>query len=72
MFPHGKYDDQVDSTSQALDWAKEGSQCLGVVEYNKREAQKLGFRLPLDSPQNQMAEYHKKYNRKTMLRNRFW
>ena len=72
VFPNGKYDDQVDSTSQALDWAKEGSQCLGVVECYKREAQKLGFRLPLDSPQNQMAEYHMKYNRTNMLRNRFW
>jgi len=24
IFPNGKYDDQVDSTSQALDWIKRG------------------------------------------------
>jgi predicted phage terminase large subunit-like protein len=32
-FPHGKYDDQTDSTSQALDWIKDGCARLGVIEY---------------------------------------
>jgi predicted phage terminase large subunit-like protein len=42
-FPNGKYDDQADSTSQALDWFKQ--KCMrpvyGVLEYYKREAEKL-------------------------------
>jgi predicted phage terminase large subunit-like protein len=41
IFPNGKYDDQVDSTSQALDWIKAGSQVLGVVEYVKQEAMRI-------------------------------
>lgn len=42
-FPKGKYDDQADSTSQALDWFKQ--QCLkpvyGLFEYYKQEAEKI-------------------------------
>ena len=36
-FPNGTYDDQVDSTSHALDWFKEESMhsVLGLVEYLK-------------------------------------
>src|SRR6266571_2717587 len=40
-FPFGKYDDQTDSTSQALDWIKSGIPCLGLIEYYKQEAAKL-------------------------------
>jgi predicted phage terminase large subunit-like protein len=43
VFPNGKYDDQVDSTSQALDWVKDGVLVLGVVEYVRSEAAKLGL-----------------------------
>jgi hypothetical protein len=32
-FPHGKYDDQVDSTAQALDWRKQPMRCAGIYEY---------------------------------------
>jgi phage terminase large subunit-like protein len=34
-FPKGKFDDQVDSTSQALDWLKSCSrnETLGWIEY---------------------------------------
>jgi predicted phage terminase large subunit-like protein len=41
-FPKGKWDDQVDSTSQALDWSKQqaGTQLLGYIEYLKREVAK--------------------------------
>lgn len=35
-FPKGKYDDQVDSTSQALDWSKQGMGSLGFVELLKK------------------------------------
>ncbi len=53
-FPKGKYDDQADSTSQALDWFKQ--QCMtsdyGVLEYYKQEAEKMkAGKLPVsDSP----------------------
>jgi predicted phage terminase large subunit-like protein len=42
-FPKGKYDDQADSTSQALDWFKQ--QCMtpvyGLLDYYKQEAERL-------------------------------
>lgn len=42
-FPMGKYDDQADSTSQALDWFKQQhmTQYHGVLEYYKRENEKM-------------------------------
>jgi len=42
-FPKGKYDDQADSTSQALDWFKNQStrKELGVIEYMKKEAERM-------------------------------
>jgi hypothetical protein len=72
VFPNGKFDDQVDSTSQALDWSKSGvgADCLGVIGYERRLAAKLGLRSQLDSPQNQMIQYHLKYNRASILRDR--
>jgi predicted phage terminase large subunit-like protein len=41
-FPMGRYDDQVDSTSQALDWFKSNStsRVYGLLEYEKQEAEK--------------------------------
>jgi hypothetical protein len=35
-FDHGKHDDQVDSTSQALNWFKTRASLSGVVEYYRR------------------------------------
>lgn len=36
-FPNGKFDDQVDSTSQALDWVRSGDRyCYGLLEYHKQ------------------------------------
>ena len=42
-FPNGKYDDQADSTSQALDWFKQSSMDsqYGVLDYFKTEIQQL-------------------------------
>jgi predicted phage terminase large subunit-like protein len=42
-FPNGKYDDQVDSTSQALDWFKQESVNgrYGLFDYYKQEAEKI-------------------------------
>jgi hypothetical protein len=70
-FPNGKYDDQVDSTSQVLDWSKNGAPVYGVLEYYRSEAAKLGLTWPLDSPQNQAALYRLKFNRATILRERY-
>jgi predicted phage terminase large subunit-like protein len=36
-FPNSKYDDQVDSTSQALDWIKRAARSSNVLNYNWRE-----------------------------------
>ena len=42
-FPKGKYDDQADSTSQALDWFKQEGMTsrYGLFEYYRREAERL-------------------------------
>jgi predicted phage terminase large subunit-like protein len=45
-FPKGKYDDQVDSTSQALDWSKQGMDCLGVIEWEKKKVAEMGECIP--------------------------
>jgi predicted phage terminase large subunit-like protein len=41
VFPKGKYDDQVDSTSQALDWFKDGAGEFGLLELWREQAEKL-------------------------------
>jgi hypothetical protein len=46
-FPNGKHDDQADSTSQALDWAKMHTYRFPVFEYFRREALRQG--LPIDA-----------------------
>jgi hypothetical protein len=42
-FPKGKYDDQADSTSQALDWFKNNSTrgVLGLIDYQKKEVARI-------------------------------
>jgi predicted phage terminase large subunit-like protein len=40
MFPNGKFDDQVDSTSQALSWTKRRPAGWGLSEYYRREIEK--------------------------------
>jgi hypothetical protein len=44
-FPSSKHDDQTDSTSQALDWAKQTTYCYGVLEYYRQEALRIKLRL---------------------------
>ena len=44
-FPSGKHDDQADSTSQALNWAKQGMYGLPLLEYYRREAIRNGWEL---------------------------
>ena len=42
-FPNGKFDDQADSTSQALDWVKGRRFRLPLYEYYRQNAEKLGL-----------------------------
>jgi predicted phage terminase large subunit-like protein len=53
-FPKGKYDDQADSTSQALDWFKQQSmtEVCGVLDLYQQELEKLRAGKPsmFDSP----------------------
>ncbi len=39
VFPNGRHDDQVDSTSQALAWTKQRPPGWGVLEYYRREVE---------------------------------
>jgi predicted phage terminase large subunit-like protein len=48
-FPKGKNDDQVDSTSQALDWIKQGNHAFGVYQYQNKLARELGISIPRSS-----------------------
>ncbi|MFY9842932.1 MAG: phage terminase large subunit [Terriglobales bacterium] len=45
-FPNGKHDDQVDSTSQALDWIKQQTPMYGLLEYNRQEEMAKKLKLP--------------------------
>jgi predicted phage terminase large subunit-like protein len=46
VFPHGKHDDQVDSTAQLLDWYKQGAggptSNRGIFELYRQRAEELG------------------------------
>jgi predicted Zn-ribbon and HTH transcriptional regulator len=46
IFPNGKYDDQADSTSQALDWFKTSSttQVYGWLDYIKQQERRAAVR----------------------------
>jgi len=46
VFPNGKHDDQADSTSQALDWAKQYPARLPMEEFHKRQLLRLKLGLP--------------------------
>jgi predicted phage terminase large subunit-like protein len=64
VFPRGKFDDQADSTSQALHWFKEQypKQGYGLLDYDKAEAAKIEAGQPsvFDPPEI-------KLNRSTLL-----
>jgi len=42
VFPNGRYDDQVDSTSQALAWTKQRPPGWGIFEFYRQEAERAG------------------------------
>jgi hypothetical protein len=41
VFPNGKYDDQVDSTAQFLDWVKKPMPNRGIFEATRRRAEAI-------------------------------
>ena len=43
VFPNGCYNDQVDSTAQALAWVKHSSRVSGMFEFYRMEAERNGF-----------------------------
>jgi predicted phage terminase large subunit-like protein len=45
-FPAGKYDDQADSTSQALDWANQFPSRLPLEEFHRRQLLKWKYSVP--------------------------
>ncbi len=45
-FPNGKHDDQADSTSQALDWAKQYPARLPLEEFHERQLLRWKLNLP--------------------------
>jgi len=45
-FPKAKYDDQVDSTAQALKWITTQGQTPGLIVYYRQECERLGIRIP--------------------------
>jgi len=45
-FPKGKYDDQVDSTAQALKWITGEGREPGLLVYYRQECERLGIQLP--------------------------
>jgi hypothetical protein len=47
-FPKGKHDDQADSTSQALDWAKQWPSRLPLEEFHERQQLRWKLNLPDD------------------------
>ncbi len=47
-FPASKHDDQADSTSQALDWAKLNTHIYGVFEYYRQQELRWRLGLPKD------------------------
>jgi hypothetical protein len=56
-FPNGKYDDQVDSTAQFLDWRKAPMVAYGAYEYMRREAEKLQASGAIPTFQTARQEY---------------
>ena len=45
-FPKGKYDDQVDSTAQAIKWITSDGREPGLLAYYRQECERLGIKLP--------------------------
>ena len=74
-FPAGKYDDQVDSTSQALDWVKEGMGCLGLIELYKEISRNGVDKVPgsagnLPGPQKTGSAHVTNSNSRTLIESR--
>jgi hypothetical protein len=55
-FPNSKYDDQTDSTSQALDWVKARTRQFPLLQYFRRQALESGLPIPPSLIQNDELE----------------
>jgi predicted phage terminase large subunit-like protein len=74
-FPKTKYDDQADSTSQALDWFKQQytTHRYGLLEYFKREQEKMkaGTLSDPDSPLTNRGALLREWDRRRFSLGRF-
>jgi predicted phage terminase large subunit-like protein len=61
VFPKGKYDDQVDSTSQALDWVKNGMGKFGLFECWREQAEKLRKPEPSDGVTTHLPHWKRSF-----------
>lgn len=66
-FPNGKFDDQTDSTSQALDWLKKRymGDDLGLLEFWRKWADKQGFSLPQSAAEVKTVQTTRPFNQRT-------
>jgi predicted phage terminase large subunit-like protein len=79
-FPNGKYDDQADSTSQALHWFKQYSlnSEYGLLGFYKQENENLKagrpscFDLVLESPITNRSEWLREQDHRRSPFGRFW
>ena len=51
MFPAGRYDDQINSTAQALAWSKQRPPGWGIFEYYRQEAERRKSPVRLLAPE---------------------
>ena len=77
-FPSAKHDDQADSTSQALDWLKQGTRVYGVLDYYRQEALANKLALPRDfeftqcDDGDEILAAHKKTGQKIRWTGQVW
>ena len=77
-FPYGKHDDQADSTSQALDWIKQGTHVFGLFEYFRQQELKFKLGLPPDyrftewDEDEEIIAVHESTGRKIRWTGRYW
>ena len=73
VFPNGKYDDQVDSTSQALNWSKTGAGAIRLTytELVLEQLEKRSHDSPASLREEEMAA-HRMMVRRVLMGDRGW
>jgi hypothetical protein len=69
VFPAGRHDDQVDSTAQALAWTKIRPPGWGILEYYRKEAERLRSPIRLLAPEG-ISHVHGWSGRQYVVRER--